>query len=168
MFWGHGNILTAGLQEPDNANNCPIPWPDRKESAVGETSEQGLGEVWLLLRNTSLGSLTTDNMYTEVLQVIHAGLLRSMKNSQNFNSSFISQLIMHLGLSFMGSLTRMERRSHRPEWQFLPPLFIHQAWPPSKCHPRFLCCWWHLVKACPHCNEMSFNSIPLREEQDLN
>lgn len=48
MFFGHGNILIAELQEPDNANNCPIPWPDRKESAVGETSEQSLGEVWLL------------------------------------------------------------------------------------------------------------------------
>lgn len=42
------------------------------------------------------------------------------QESQNFNSSFIFQLIKQLSPSFMGSLTRMEIRLHCQEWQFLP------------------------------------------------
>lgn len=106
------------------------------------------------------------------------------QESQNVNSSFIFQLIKQLSPRFMGSLTRMEIRPCCQKWQFLPPLFrtclpfmfkglcpmgmqqagMHHACPSSSCPVG---CGWHLENACPCCGEMSFVSVLLQEEWDV-
>lgn len=58
-------------------------------------------------------------MWTGLLQIIHSSVFDRTKSPQILNSIFIFCLIKHMGLSWVLSLTRMDRRSHSPERQFL-------------------------------------------------
>lgn len=73
MFWGYGNILTAGFEKSADANNCPALWPDRKERfSCWRVIRECLREAWLL--EVTIAEKHFPMTDAEVLQIIHYGL----------------------------------------------------------------------------------------------